>query len=87
VEAADGEEGLAKAQEMVPDLVITDVMMPKLDGYGLSKKLRSDEKTSHIPIIMLTARVEEADKIAGLEIGVDDYLTNRLAQTSCACAI
>jgi len=75
VEAADGEEGVAKAQEMVPDLVITDVMMPKLDGYGLSKKLRSDEKTSHIPIIMLTARAEEADKIAGLEIGVDDYLT------------
>jgi len=75
VEAADGEEGLAKALELVPDLVITDVMMPKLDGYGLSKKLRSDEKTSHIPIIMLTARAEEADKIAGLEIGVDDYLT------------
>ena len=75
VEAADGEEGLAKALELVPDLVITDVMMPRLDGYGLSQKLRSDEKTSHIPIIMLTARAEEADKIAGLEIGVDDYLT------------
>ncbi len=75
VEAGDGEEGTAKAQELVPDLVITDIMMPKLDGYGLSKKLRSDERTSHIPIIMLTARAEEADKIAGLEIGVDDYLT------------
>jgi signal transduction histidine kinase/ligand-binding sensor domain-containing protein/DNA-binding response OmpR family regulator len=74
-EAADGEAGLVRALELIPDLVITDIMMPKLDGYALSKKLRSDEKTSHIPIIMLTARAEEADKIAGLEIGVDDYLT------------
>ena len=73
--ARDGEEGLAKALELTPDLVITDVMMPKMDGYALSKQLRGDEKTSHIPIIMLTARAEETDKIAGLEIGVDDYLT------------
>jgi DNA-binding response OmpR family regulator len=73
-EASHGEEGLAKAQELVPNLVITDVMMPKMDGYMFSKHLKSDEKTSHIPIIMLTARAEEADKIAGLEIGVDDYL-------------
>lgn len=74
-EAGDGEDGFAKALELMPDLVITDVMMPKVDGYALSKKLRGDEKTSHIPIIMLTVRAEETDKIAGLEIGVDDYLT------------
>jgi signal transduction histidine kinase/ligand-binding sensor domain-containing protein/DNA-binding response OmpR family regulator len=75
IEAADGEEALAKALEQVPDLVITDLMMPNLDGYALCRKLRADENASHIPIIMLTARAEEADKIAGLEIGVDDYLT------------
>lgn len=74
-EAGDGEDGFAKALELMPDLVITDVMMPKLDGFALSKKLRDDEKTSHIPIIMLTVRAEETDKITGLEIGVDDYLT------------
>lgn len=73
-EAGNGEEGLSKAQELIPDLVITDVMMPKMDGYTFSKRLKSDEKTSHIPIIVLTAKAEEADKIAGLEIGVDDYL-------------
>lgn len=73
-EAGNGEEGLAKAQELVPDLIITDVMMPKMDGYAFSKSLKADEKTNHIPIIMLTARAEEADKLAGLEIGVDDYL-------------
>lgn len=75
IEAQNGEEGILKAQENIPDLIITDVMMPKIDGYKFSKKIRSDEKTSHIPIIMLTAKAALDNKIEGLEIGIDAYLT------------
>ncbi|MFN2396335.1 MAG: two-component regulator propeller domain-containing protein [Bacteroidales bacterium] len=75
VEAIQGEQGLNVAQELVPDLIITDVMMPKMDGYKFCKAIRIDEKTSHIPIIMLTARGGLDDKIEGIESGVDAYLT------------
>jgi two-component system, sensor histidine kinase ChiS len=75
VEALQGEQGLSVAQEMVPDLIITDVMMPKMDGYQFCKAIRTDEKTSHIPIIMLTARGGLDDKIEGIESGVDAWLT------------
>jgi signal transduction histidine kinase/DNA-binding response OmpR family regulator/ligand-binding sensor domain-containing protein len=74
-EAENGEQGLLTAQNEIPDLIITDVMMPKMDGYQFSKSIRSDEKTSHIPIIMLTAKAGLDDKIEGLETGIDDYLT------------
>jgi DNA-binding response OmpR family regulator len=74
-EAANGEEGFAQAQETIPDLIITDVMMPKMDGFAFSRLLRRDAKTSHIPIIMLTAKASLESKIEGLETGVDDYLT------------
>ncbi|MFU8843718.1 MAG: response regulator [Bacteroidales bacterium] len=74
-EARHGEEGVMMAQEKVPDLIITDVMMPKMDGYQFCKAIRLDEKTSHIPLIMLTARGGLDDKIEGLESGVDAYLT------------
>ena len=73
-EAVDGEEGFVKAKKIIPDLVLSDVMMPKVNGYQFSKNIRSDEKTSHIPIIMLTAKAAEEDKITGLETGIDDYL-------------
>jgi DNA-binding response OmpR family regulator len=73
-EAKNGEEGLKKALEVVPDLIITDVMMPLLNGFDLTEKLKSDLKTSHIPIIMLTAKADEESKLKGLELGVDDYL-------------
>lgn len=75
LESPNGEDGFAKAQEIVPDLIITDAMMPKMDGYELTRKIRLEAATCHIPIIMLTARADEEDKFEGLETGVDAYLT------------
>jgi signal transduction histidine kinase/DNA-binding response OmpR family regulator len=75
IEASNGEEGIIKAGEVIPDLIITDVMMPKMNGYQFTKMIRSSEKTSHIPVIMLTAKAALDDKIEGLETGIDAYLT------------
>ncbi len=75
IEAANGEEGIQKAMERLPDLIISDIMMPKVDGYQLCKTLREDIKTSHIPIILLTAKASEGSIVNGLETGVDDYIT------------
>lgn len=75
IEACNGEEGIRSARNEIPDLIITDVMMPKMDGYQFSKAIRNDEKSSHIPIIMLTAKAGLDDKIEGLETGIDVYLT------------
>ncbi len=74
IDAKNGEEGVKKAFESIPDLIITDVMMPAMNGFELTGKLKSDNKTSHIPIIMLTAKADEESKLRGLDIGVDDYL-------------
>lgn len=73
--AVTGEEALTKARAKLPDLVILDLMLPGIDGLGVCKKLKSDSKTEHIPIIMLTAKGEEADIVTGLELGADDYVT------------
>ncbi|MCC5926814.1 MAG: response regulator [Bacteroidetes bacterium] len=75
LEAANGVEGIDVSQSVIPDLIITDLMMPEMDGYQFSKKIRSNEKTSHIPLIMLTAKAGMDSKIEGLETGVDAYLT------------
>jgi signal transduction histidine kinase/DNA-binding response OmpR family regulator len=75
VHAANGVEGITSAQNLIPDLIITDVMMPMMDGYEFCKEIRKDEKTSHIPLIMLTAKAGLDDKVEGLETGVDAYLT------------
>ena len=72
--AADGEEGWQKAQELLPDVVISDVMMPRCDGYGLLKKLRADERLGGTPVIFLTAKGMTADRIAGFQAGCDDYI-------------
>src|SRR5450432_99710 len=73
--ATDGSSGLRKAREETPALIILDLMLPKMPGLEICKVLKTDMATRHIPIIMLTAKAEEIDRIVGLEFGADDYVT------------
>ena len=72
--ARDGEEALKAAREHLPDLAVLDVMMPKMDGYEVTRALRADEATRRIPVILLTARVQDADVQRGFDAGADDYV-------------
>jgi DNA-binding response OmpR family regulator len=74
VAAGDGEQAFATALERAPDIALLDVMMPKLDGYEVTQRLREHEATRHLPIILLTARVQETDIARGVEAGADDYV-------------
>jgi len=75
ITAMDGEEALKKAKALTPALIILDLMLPEVDGLEVCKLLRRDQSTAGIPIIMLTARAGEMDRVLGLELGADDYLT------------
>ncbi|MBO6272205.1 response regulator [bacterium] len=73
--AFNGEDGLKTAKEVIPDLIILDIMMPKMNGYKISRLLKFDNKYKNIPIIMLTARSQEEDKLIGEETGANEYIT------------
>ncbi len=73
--AVTGEEGLRAAKKEIPDLIVLDLMLPGIDGLEVASKLKGDTGTKNIPVIMLTARGEEADIVTGLELGADDYIT------------
>nr|WP_186989233.1 response regulator [Constantimarinum furrinae] len=75
IEATNGQEALDSAVEVIPDIIILDISMPILSGIEVSKQLKSDERTSHIPIVMLTAKDDDSDKLEGLKTGADDYIT------------
>jgi len=82
VTAVDGEDALAKVREFEPDLVLLDVMMPKLDGISVVKQLKQDNQLRFIPVILVTAKADIRDVVAGLEAGGDDYLTKPVEQSA-----
>ena len=73
--ALDGEQALEKARSEQPDLIVLDIMMPKLDGYETCKMLKAEEGTKHIPVILLSAKGRNVDQKIGFEVGADDYIT------------
>ncbi|HZK25074.1 MAG TPA: response regulator transcription factor [Oscillospiraceae bacterium] len=85
--AYDGREALSKVAELKPDLVVLDWMLPELDGLEVCRRLRQDSETALIPIIMLTARGEEIDKILGLELGANDYVTKPFSPRELAARV
>ena len=74
VTAADGEEGIKKAKSEKPDIIVLDIMMPKMDGYEACKRLKTDPNTKGIPVILLTAKGREVDRKLGSQAGADDYV-------------
>ncbi len=74
ITAADGEEALEKARTEKPDLVVLDVMMPKVDGFEACRRLKNDPETREMPVILLTAKGREVDRKMGIEVGADDYM-------------
>ena len=87
--AKDGEEGLRLATETVPALIITDLMMPRMDGYALCQAVKQAETLNHIPVIIVTAKATQEDKLCGLQMGVDAYLykpfnPNRFIRPQCS---
>ena len=85
--APDGEEGMLQVDERLPDLVLLDWMLPKLSGIEVCRRLRGKAETRNIPIIMLTARGEESDRVRGLDTGADDYMTKPFSMTELTARI
>ena len=92
-EAADGREGWQRALSLHPQLIVSDISMPHMDGIELTKKIKADKRTNHIPVILLTALTGEKEQITGLETGANDYVTKpfnfevlnaKIQQSSCA---
>jgi two-component system, OmpR family, alkaline phosphatase synthesis response regulator PhoP len=83
----DGESGIASALNDIPDIVIVDLMLPGIDGLEVCQRLRNEPRTSHIPIIMLTAKSAESDRVVGLELGADDYVTKPFSPRELAARI
>ena len=75
ITALDGEEALAKATESTPDLIVLDIMMPKMDGYETCKALKANEHTKNIPVILLSAKGRNVDMQTGYDVGADEYIT------------
>ena len=82
ITARDGQEALEKARNQNPDLILLDVMLPKMDGYKVARMLKFDENFSHIPIILLTAKIQDKDRQTGMEMGANDYVTKPFDTTS-----
>jgi DNA-binding response OmpR family regulator len=87
ITAANGKIGVIKAKKFVPDIIICDIMMPELDGYGVLKILSKEKKTQHIPFVFLTAKTEHKDIRKGMEMGADDYLTKPFDESELISAI
>jgi len=85
--AGDGEEALMQVDERLPDLVVLDWMLPKISGIEVCRRLRQRSETRNVPIIMLTARSEESDRVRGLDTGADDYLSKPFSMTELAARI
>ncbi len=85
--ATDGEEALLQIEERLPDIVLLDWMLPKLAGIEVARRLRSKASTRNLPIIMLTARAEETDRIRGLDVGADDYMTKPFSMSELTARI
>jgi two-component system, OmpR family, alkaline phosphatase synthesis response regulator PhoP len=85
--ALDGESGLAMAIKLMPDIVLVDLMLPGIDGLEVCSRLKGSERTSRIPIIMLTAKTAESDRVVGLELGADDYVTKPFSPRELAARV
>ncbi len=87
IAALDGEVGLATAMREIPDVVLVDLMLPGIDGLEVCGRLRADQRTAGIPLIMLTAKASESDRVVGLELGADDYVTKPFSPRELAARV